>query len=102
MRIIKPARLREYWVAHARAKRPLEGWCAVVKGVTWRNLVELRRTFGSADEVKVRSGKSVIVFNIGGNNYRLICAVHYDREKVFVLRFMTHAEYDKDNWKGTL
>jgi len=102
MRVIKPSRLREYWEAHAKARKPLEVWYAVTKRVEWRNLVDLRKTFGSADEVKVKSGKAVVVFNIGGNNYRLICAVHYDRKKVFVLRFMNHAEYSKDNWKNNL
>ena len=102
MRIIKPSRLREYWEAHARAKKSLEAWYTVVKKAIWRNLGEMRKTFASADEVKVKSGKTVVVFNIGGNNYRLICAVHYDRKKIFILRFMTHADYDTDNWKDTL
>ena len=102
MRIIKPSRLREYWEEHARARRSLESWNLVARSVVWRNFVQVRQTFGSADEVRVKSGKTVIVFNIGGNNYRLICAVHYDRKKVFVLRFMTNAEYDKNNWKNTL
>ena len=102
MRVIKHSRLREYWETQARAKKSLENWYIVTKRATWRNLAEVRQTFGSADEVKVRSKKSVVIFNIGGNNYRLICAIHYDRQKVFVLRFMTHAEYDKNDWKETL
>ena len=102
MRIIKPSRLREYWEEHARARKSLESWYSVARRVVWGNLTDLRKTFGSADEVRVKSGKGVVVFNVAGNNYRLICAAHYDRKKVFVLRFMTHAEYDKNNWKNTL
>jgi mRNA interferase HigB len=102
MRVIKPSRLRGFWEAHARAKKSLETWFAVARKAAWRNLVELRATFGSADEVRVKSGKTVVVFNIAGNRYRLICAVHYNRRKIFVLRFMTHAEYDKEDWKQTL
>jgi mRNA interferase HigB len=102
VRVIKHSRLQEYWEAHARAKKSLENWYVVTKKAAWRNLAEVRQTYGSTDEVKVRSKKSVVIFNIGGNNYRLICAIHYDRQKVFVLRFMTHAEYDKNDWKETL
>jgi mRNA interferase HigB len=68
----------------------------------WRNLVETRRTFPHADEVVVGSGRPVTVFNIAGNNYRLITAIHYDRQRVFVLGFLTLAEYDRDAWKQRL
>ncbi len=47
-------------------------------------------------------GSPLQVFNVCGNNYRLICAIHYDTGKVFLLRFLTHAEYDKDRWKTEL
>ncbi len=102
MRVIKPSRLNEYAKAHARAGKSLEIWYKVVKKAQWRSFIEVRSTFGSADEVKVSSGKNVIVFNIGGNTFRLICAAHYDRKKIFVLRLMTHAEYSKNEWKETL
>jgi mRNA interferase HigB len=102
MRVIKPSRLREYAKTHARAEKSLEMWFNVVKKAQWRSFLDLRNTFGTADEVKVASGKKVIVFNIGGNNFRLICAAHYDRQKVFVLRFLTHADYSKNTWKEDL
>ena len=62
----------------------------------------MRAHFRDADTVKTASGRSVVVFNIGGNNYRLICAIHYNTGIVFVLRFLTHAEYDKETWKNDL
>jgi mRNA interferase HigB len=62
----------------------------------------VRRSFRSADEVTVASGRTVVIFNIGGNRFRLITAIHYNRGKVFELRFMTHAEYSKDRWKDDL
>jgi mRNA interferase HigB len=52
--------------------------------------------------VRVRSDNPVVVFNIAHNRYRLITAVHFNREKVFVLRFLTHKEYDRDQWKDDL
>jgi hypothetical protein len=50
----------------------------------WGSFVELRCTFGTADTVRVASGRNVVIFNIGGNNFRLICAV---------------PDYSKENWK---
>ena len=44
----------------------------------------------------------IVVFNIGGNKYRLIAAVHYNTQIVYALLFLTHAEYDKDKWKKVL
>ena len=58
--------------------------------------------FRSADEVTVRSGRKVVIFKIGGNSYRLITAIHYNRGRLFVLRFMTHAEYSKERGKKEL
>ncbi len=69
---------------------------------TWKNLVDTRKTFPHADQVKVKSERTVTVFNICGNDFRLITAIHYDRQKIFVLNFLTHAEYTKDTWKGRL
>jgi len=68
----------------------------------FRHFADLRRCFRAADQVRVSSGNPVVVFNISGNTYRLICAILYDTGKVFLLRFLTHAEYDKDRWKGEL
>jgi mRNA interferase HigB len=62
----------------------------------------LRAAISSDDEVTVDGGRRVVVFNIGGNKYRLIAAVHYNTQIVYVLLFLTHAQYDKDKWKRTL
>ena len=102
MRVIKPSTVRAFERQHAGGSSSLEYWLEVVEAAHWRNLRDVRRSFRSADEVKVESGRTVVFFNIGGNRYRLIAAVHYNVEKVFVLRFMTHAEYSKDRWKDEL
>ena len=62
----------------------------------------MRAVISSTDDVTVESGRRVVVFNIGGNKYRLIAAVHYNTQIVYALLFMTHAEYDKDKWKKVL
>ena len=77
-------------------------WLKRTLAAEWESFADLRRTFPAADGVQVASGKTVIVFNIGGNDFRLIAAVHFNTKVVFVLRFMTHAEYDKNTWKDDL
>jgi mRNA interferase HigB len=102
MRIIKPTRLREYWTRHPQAKPSLEQWLMRTRAAHWASIVDLRQTFPSADPVRVASGRTVVVFNIAGNQYRLITAIHYNMRKVFVLRLLTHAQYDKETWKDEL
>jgi mRNA interferase HigB len=102
MNVVKPARVREYWTQYRRARTSLEDWLAKARSAQWQNLMDVRRTFSHADAVTVASGRRVVVFNIGGGNYRLITAIHYNRGNVYVLRFLTHAEYDKNRWKDEL
>ena len=102
MRIIKEAFLLRAAQDRPRAARYLETWRMVVKAARWKGLSDVRQTYPSADGVKTKSGRQVIVFNVCGNEYRLVVAIHYDRQIVFMLRFMTHAEYSKAKWKDTL
>jgi mRNA interferase HigB len=102
VRIIKPKTIEAWASAHARAKSSLTNWVAVVQSARWSDFADLRQTFGSADQVKVASGRTVIVFNIAGNRFRLIAAVHYRTFIVFALRFLTHTDYDKNKWKDEL
>jgi len=102
VRIIKPSTVRAYASANPDAASALHRWMRLVRPARWRKLQEARQMFGSADEVRMKSGRNVVVFNIGGNKYRLIAAVHYNLGRVYVLRFLTHAEYDRAKWKDEL
>jgi mRNA interferase HigB len=102
VRIIKESTLRDFAARHPEAAPGLEVWRRVTRRETFRHFADLRRCFRSADQVRVASGSPVVVFNIHGNDYRLICAIHYNTGKVFLLRFLSHAEYDKDRWKDEL
>jgi mRNA interferase HigB len=102
MRIIKPATVNQWASRYADAAGALEKWMTLVEEGEWRNLAELRSVFASADMVMAASGRPVIVFNIGGNKYRLIAAIHYDTQIVYAMLFLTHAQYDKDQWKKVL
>jgi mRNA interferase HigB len=102
VRIIKPRRVREYEARHPSSRAGLEHWLRNAKAGNWKHLVDVRKTFPHADEVKVTSGRKAAVFNIKRNDFRLITAIHYNLNKVFVLMFMTHAEYSKQTWKDLL
>ena len=102
MRIISKPRLTLYAQEHPAAKSALEHWHNITKHAHWRDLAQVRAVFPNADSVKVTSGKTVHVFNLKGNAYRLIAAIHYNRGKIFVLQFLPHADYSKDRWKESL
>jgi mRNA interferase HigB len=87
-------RLREFSKRFPKAEPPLTNWADVVEISAWKNPAELRRTFGSADMVG-----ELTVFNISGNNYRLVAYMHYRRQIVFIKDILTHREYDKGKWK---
>jgi len=102
VRIIKEAFLVAAGREHPLAARHLDVWRKLVKAATWRHWVDVQRTYPDTDAVTVRSGRRVLVFNIRRNDYRLIVAAHFNRQIVYTLRFMTHAEYSQDRWKDTL
>jgi mRNA interferase HigB len=94
MHIITRSRLVEFWEKHSDSKASLALWYKLVTTANWQNFVELRNVFSSADQVG-----NFTVFNIGGNKYRLITFIDYTYQKVFIRAVLTHAEYDKDDWK---
>ena len=65
-----------------------------MKRQNFNSIAEIRQIFPSADKV----GR-LTVFDIGGNKFRLIAAIHYNRNKVYIRAVLTHKEYDKGNWK---
>lgn len=94
MHVISRKRLREFWKQHPDAQNPLESWYQSAKKATWQNLIEVQADFPHADLV----GKCII-FNIGGNKYRLISKIYFDDQVCLVRFVLTHSEYDKDKWK---
>ena len=102
LHLIKERFLREAAPPKSKAGKWLEVWMRVVKAADWSCIHDVRQAYRSADPVKVASGRNVTVFNVCGNDYRLIVAIHYDKRRVYTLRFMTHAYYDKEFWKHEL
>jgi mRNA interferase HigB len=98
MRVISKSRLRQFWEAsgHDDAEGPLRAWYTHIssKTVAWYSWGDVKSDIGNASIVG-----NCVVFNIGGNKYRLVTRVLYPSQKVFILKTMTHAEYDQDKWK---
>ena len=94
MRIIAKRTLRQFWEGHPRnraAKVPLEDWYAQTVTAEWSTPADVKQTYGDASIL--RSGR--VVFNIGGNKYRLVAHINYFYKIVFVKFVGTHEEYDK-------
>ncbi len=93
MRIIAKRTLREFWQLsqYQDAKAPLEAWHAEVLKAAWKTPQEIKAQFRSASILKGNR----VVFNIGGNKYRLIVAVDYSRQACFVKFIGTHKQYDE-------
>ncbi len=101
MRIISRRRLLEAADRHAKARSTILHWHDVAAAARWENLSETRLTFPHADQVSVAGRRTVTVFNLT-NSFRLITAIHYNHSTVFILAVLTHAEYDRDDWKKNL
>jgi mRNA interferase HigB len=79
---------------HGDLKGPMGAWLQIASTESWAGLNDIRKTFPSTDEYE---GK--FIFNIKGNKYRLIAAINFGSQTLFVERILTHAEYDKGDWK---
>jgi mRNA interferase HigB len=104
VRIITWRALRVFGDKWPQAAAPLRQWYKLVLSATWHSFADVRATFGQTDQVTAKSGQSVCVFDIGGNKFRLVAFVSYAKGKVYVLRVLTHKEYDRRNqrWKDEL
>jgi mRNA interferase HigB len=92
--IISFKRIREFSSVHPDAEAALRAWYTVAKNSKWQSLAEVRSVYPSADLV----GRHT-VFNIRGNNYRLIARIIYRSQTIFLVAILTHAEYDLGKWK---
>ena len=93
VRVLSRKAIREFAQIHPEAIEPLTHWYLVARRASWSSLAAVRRDFRHADI----AGKYT-VFNIGGNNFRLIATIKYRWQVVYIRAILTHAEYDKGAW----
>lgn len=93
--LIKKQSIEDYVQNNARSRASFEIWLSIIKHADWNEPKEIISTFNSADILG--KGSNRVIFNIGGNNYRMICKYHFGNMKVhlFIKWIGSHAEYTK-------
>ena len=91
MRVIALGALRAFWSRHPDAEIPLRSWYAAASRAGWSSPAEVKAAYRNASFI----ANNRIVFNIKGNDYRLVVAVHYNRGMMFIRFVGTHREYDR-------
>lgn len=94
MHVITRKRLNEFADIYPETRNALAKWYIAIKGASFSSFQELKLMFPTADRV----GK-LTVFNVGGNRVRLIAAIHYNRQRIYIRAVLTHEDYDRGRWK---
>ena len=91
MRVIAKRTLREFWEKHADSEQPLKSWYNEAEQAEWKSPNDIKKDYPSASILQ----DNRMVFNIKGNNYRLIVRINYSYGIIWIRFVGTHAEYDK-------
>ena len=95
MHLISIRTLREEAAKYPDIRKQIEDWHKTVKKAEWQSLNDVQKVYRDAETVG-----NFTVFNIKGNDYRLIVGINYQTKKVHYKYLLTHAEYNKDKWKN--
>lgn len=91
MRIIALGTLRDFWAKHPDALESLSAWYAIVSRVRWVSPADIKAAYRNASFL----GGNRVVFNIKGNDHRLVVAMHYNRQIAYIRFVGTHRQYDR-------
>ena len=91
MNVVARRTLIRFWDVHPDARGPLTAWFAAARAARWRTPQDIRDQYGSADFV----GDNRVIFNIGGNKYRLVVRISYEFQQVLIKFVRTHKAYDQ-------
>ena len=95
MKIISNSALRAFAAQHPQAQGPLQGWRRVIEKNRFDTWAALKAAFNTVDKVG-----DLVVFNVGGNKYRLIAHIRFEKQIVYIKAVLTHTEYDRGAWKS--
>jgi mRNA interferase HigB len=95
MHVVSHKAIRNFCEEHPRSCSALDRWYRVAKRAQWSSFADVKQSFNTADFVPPH-----VVFDIGGNKYRLIAEMNFTRRVLFIRRIMTHGEYTKGQWKS--
>ena len=91
MRVIARRTLQSYWKKHADAEGPLKAWFAEASKATWRGMMDIRKRYATASIIDAET----VVFNLGGNKYRLVVRLFFRGRCVWIKFIGTHQKYDE-------
>lgn len=96
MWVISEKILREFWndPKYKQSKTALSAWHKNVRNAKWANFAEVKDTYNSVDKYENK-----IIFDVGGNKYRVIAVIDFKAHKVFIRAVLDHKEYDEGKWK---
>jgi mRNA interferase HigB len=95
VKIISNSALRAFAEQHPQAQGPLQGWRRVIEKNRFDTWAALKAAFNTVDKVG-----DLVVFNVGGNKYRLITHIRFEKQIVYIKAVLTHTEYDRGAWKS--
>jgi mRNA interferase HigB len=95
MHLISIGKLKEASALYPNVEKVIETFYTKVENSTWQNLIDVQEDYRDAEAVG-----NFTVFNIKGNKYRLIVGINYEKQVVYFKYFLTHAEYDENQWKN--
>ena len=95
MKVISNSALRAFTAEHPLAEAPLQGWRRVIERNRFANWASLKAAFNAVDRVG-----ELAVFDIGGNKYRLIAYIRFEKQIVYIKAVLTHRDYDQGAWKS--
>jgi mRNA interferase HigB len=95
VKIISNSALRAFAAQHPQAQVPLQGWRRVIEKNRFDTWAALKAAFNTVDKVG-----DLVVFNVGGNKYRLVAHIRFEKQIVYIKAVLTHTEYDRGGWKS--
>ena len=95
MHVISYRKIREFTQKYTSSRSVLDNWYKIASKANWSNLIEVQSVFPSAEAVG-----NFTIFNIKGNKYRLIVSIDYEHQLIYLKYILTHADYDKNQWKN--
>lgn len=95
MRIISEKRLRQFWAKYPNSKTPLQNWLRTTYKADWNSFSDVKNSFNHSDIYN-----NCVIFDVGGNNYRLIAKIKYEYKIVYIRFVLTHSEYDNNVWQS--
>ena len=100
--MISRKKLRTFYQSKPEFRRhsaAFEAWFKLTRKAHWRDFEDTKALFGQTDVAKTATKRTAMIFDIGGNKYRIITLVDYLRQTVLITHVLTHAEYDRNIWK---